>query len=182
MPPDFNYELFGRTAEWCEHRNFFFQPSGSLPMLNLRKAFILMSSNILARNCAIMTKNLFVMPWTGIQFPSILCRKTEYLTSISQDFMFTYRVTDSRSQYRTRKLLMLKSIKYAAKKSIEKARECQNHKPQPTSDTKRKRKIRLVLSPYTYIARGDFQHGAPRSLNHKATQNKNTTRTTALER
>ena len=96
-------------------------------------------------------------------------------------------------------------------KSIEKSRECHNHKPQPTHDTKRKKKRQkhvqnkqtnareahrtALSSPSEVITmlkrmkkHEDKEHGktlkqeAPRSINHKATQNKNNSGTTALER
>ena len=93
------------------------------------------------------------------------------------------------------------------RKLIDKTRECHNHKQQPTTDTKRKRKRTNTntckrnknareghrpapSSPGGVITKKHedkeqgktLKHEAPRSMNHKATQNKNNTGTTALER
>ena len=96
------------------------------------------------------------------------------------------------------------------KKIIEKSRECHNHKPQPTPNTKKKKKWQTLTrikqtsareahrpapsSPSEVITmlkgmkkhkqkeHGEtLKHEAPRSINHKATQNKHNTGTTALE-
>ena len=81
----------------------------------------------------------------------------------------------------------------------EKSRQCHNQKPQPTPDTKRKRKsTKLTLAKKQTNAReaqrlapsspskvmtmlngqdkeqGNTKHEAPRSINHKTAQNKKT--------
>ena len=92
---------------------------------------------------------------------------------------------------------------------IEKSRECHNQKPQSIPDTKKKRKRTNInackinareahkpapSSPSEMIImlkwlkkhedkeQDKTKHEASSSINHKATQNKNNTETTALER
>ena len=97
------------------------------------------------------------------------------------------------------------------KKVREKSRECHNHKPQPFSDPKRKRKptnlnkhkpnkrTKSIKISYLFPKRGNrntkqtkkhknkMTHGktynkSPRRINHKATRSNTNTGTTALER
>ena len=84
----------------------------------------------------------------------------------------------------------------SAQTLIEKSRECHNQKPQPTPNTKRKRKrTKITYFPKrsdhnaerTWEKHEKKEHNktkqeAPRSINHKATQNKNNTGTTASRR
>ena len=97
------------------------------------------------------------------------------------------------------------------KKVREKSRECQNHKPQPFPDTKRKRKptnpnkhkskkrtkstkisslfpkqgnrnTKRTEKHKNKMTHGKTYNKSPRRINHKATKSKTNTGTTALER
>ena len=115
-------------------------------------------------------------------------------------------------------MLMLYSISgriievvFKEKKVREKSRECQNHKPQPFPDPKRKRQptnlnkhkpnkrtkstkissrfpkrgnrnTKRIKKHKNKMTHGKTNNKSPRRINHKATKSKTNTGTTALER